>query len=115
MSCLPRDVTDEERHRFKEAFFAVLGARGDLRYCRCDKPRACIGGLPVDVCARCGKSPKPLNVADMAKQIGQMMGSSVFRRGSDLFNEWCLSCDKHVRDHYGGVEHRCYPRELASG
>jgi hypothetical protein len=115
MDCLPRDVTDDERQRFKEAFFATLGARGDLRHCQCEKPRACVGGLPAERCLQCNKPPKPVDMAELTKQIGQFMGNRLFRRGSDPSNEWCLSCDKHVRSHYGGTEYRCYPKELGNG
>jgi hypothetical protein len=34
-----------------------------------------------------------------------------FDRGDDPANEICKSCRKHIRNHYGGTEYRCYPKQ----
>ena len=34
-----------------------------------------------------------------------------FDRGDDPTNEVCLNCGRHVRNHYGGTEYRCCPKE----
>ena len=34
-----------------------------------------------------------------------------FVRGDNPENETCLACGKHVRNHFGGTEKRCFARE----